>query len=135
VNPDAAEDPLSAFLEAASVPLDAAHDSGDLEQARAILAAHPEVAAANLQAAATQGDDAAVRRFLALEPGSAAARGGPRGWDALTHLCFSRFLRLDGERSEGFVRAAAALLDVGADPNSHWYSHDHEPPGSPVTPA
>src|SRR5438093_2246434 len=36
----------------------------------------------------------------ARDPGSAAAKGGPRGWDALTHLCFSRYLKLDRARSD-----------------------------------
>src|SRR5437870_10947766 len=51
-----------------------------------------------------------VRRFLAFDAGSATAKGGPRGWDALTHLCFSKYLRLDPTRTDGFVRTATALL-------------------------
>src|SRR5207253_2106329 len=94
-------DPLAAFLEAACVPLDRGHASGTLELAESIRAAYPEVAAANVHAAAILGDDAAVRRFLARDAGAATAKGGPRGWDALTHLCFSRYLRLDRSRSEG----------------------------------
>ena len=122
------EDPLAAFVEASCVPLDRAHVSGTLERAEAILAPHPEVALSNIHAAAILGDDAAVRRFLALDPGNATAKGGPRGWDALTHLCFSRYLRLDRARSEGFVLAARALLDAGANPNTGFYSFDQQPP-------
>ena len=108
-------DPVSAFIEAASVPLEGWHASGTLDAANAILAAHPSLADADVYAAATLGDDDAVRRHLARDPAAATAKGGPRGWDALTYLCFSRYLRLDPARSDGLVHAAAALLDAGAD--------------------
>src|SRR5207244_11978739 len=55
------------------------------------------------------------------------AKGGPRVWDALTYLCFSKYLRLDRTRSEGFVRAARALLDAGASANTGWYEMNHQP--------
>ena len=117
--PDA-EDPRAAFL-------DAAVWHGTLDRAAAILTAHPEVASSDIHTAAILGDAAAVRRFLELDPASATARRGPRGWDALTHLCFSKYLRLDPARSDGFVQAAAALLDAGADPNTGWYEMNHQP--------
>jgi len=120
-------DPLAAFIEAACVPLDAGHGSGTLDGAAAILAAHPDVATGDIHAAAILGDDAAVRRFLALDRANATVKGGPRGWDALTHLCFSRYLRLDPARSAGFVRAATALLDAGASANTGWYEANHQP--------
>jgi ankyrin repeat protein len=122
-----ADDALVTFIDAACVPLDASHASGTLERADAILAAHPEIANSGIHAAAILGDDAAVRRFLDRDPGSAMAKGGPRGWDALTHLCFSRYLRLDRTRSEGFVRAATALLDAGASANTGWTEPNHQP--------
>ncbi|PYP59694.1 MAG: ankryin [Gemmatimonadetes bacterium] len=120
-------DPLAAFIEVACVPLDSGHSSGILDRAEAILAAHPDIAASSIHAAAILGDDAAVRRFLVLDRGNATAKGGPRGWDALTHLCFSRYLRLDRARSAGFVRAATALLDAGADANTGWHEMRHQP--------
>jgi ankyrin repeat protein len=120
-------DPPAAFIEAACAPLDAGHASGTLERAEAILASHPEVASSSIHAAAILGDDAAVRRFLELDAGNATAKGGPRGWDALTHLCFSRYLRLDRARSDAFVRAARALLDAGASANTGWTEKNHEP--------
>ena len=113
---------LDAFIEAACVPLDAAHVSGTLEEAEALLAAHPEIATSGIHAASILGDDEAVRRFLARDAGEATARGGPRSWDSLTHLCFSRYLRLDRERSEGFTRSAEALLKAGANPNTGFFS-------------
>ena len=120
-------DPLTAFIDAACVPLDSGHASGTLERAEAILAAHPEVARSNIHTAAILGDDAAVRRFLEIDRGSATAKGGPRGWDALTYLCFSRYLRLDRARSDSFVRAATALLDAGASANTGWFETNHQP--------
>src|SRR5215213_1007960 len=123
-----AVDPVAAFLEVACVPLDAWHASGTLEQAEALLATHPQVAGSSIYTAAALGDEAGVRQFLSADPISATTKGGPRDWDALTHLCFSRYLRLDPTRSPGFVRAAEALLDAGASPNTGFYSNDHHPP-------
>lgn len=120
-------DPAAAFIQAACVPLDRAHVSGTLEEADAILAAHPTVAASSVHIAAILGDDVTVRRFLAQDPASATAKGGPRDWDALTHLCFSRYLRLDPARSTGFVHAAEALLDAGASANTGWWETHHQP--------
>src|SRR6266480_4777210 len=107
-------DPRAAFI-------DSAVWHGTLERASAILAEHPEIASSDIHSAAILGDDAAVRRFLELDPGNATVKGGPRGWDALTHLCFSKYLRLDRARSAGFVRAARALLDAGASANTGWH--------------
>jgi ankyrin repeat protein len=120
-------DPLASFIEAACVPLDSGHASGTLERAEAILAAYPEVASSDIYTAAILGDDAAVRRFLALDAGNGTAKGGPHGWDALTHLCFSRYLRLDRARSDGFVQAAEALLNAGASANTGFFEKNHQP--------
>jgi ankyrin repeat protein len=114
------EDPRAAFI-------DAALWHGPLNPAESILAAHPEIASSDIHTAAILGDDAAVRRFIAHDPASATAKGGPRKWDALTHLCFSKYLRLDRARSDGFVRAATALLDAGASPNTGFYNEEHQP--------
>ncbi len=107
--------------------LDAAVWHGPLDRAAEILGAHPEIADSSIYTAAILGDDAGVRRFLAADSAGATARGGPRGWDALTYLCFSKYLRLEPARSERFVRAAEALLDVGANPNTGFYEPDHRP--------
>jgi Ankyrin repeats (3 copies) len=119
----------AAFIRSACVPVDGSwHASGTLEEAQAILAAHPEVSASSIHVAAILADDAGVRRFLAVDPGAATETGGPYGWDPLTHLCFSRYLRLAPARSENFLRAAAALLDAGASANTGFHSTDHDPP-------
>jgi|HubBroStandDraft_6_1064221.scaffolds.fasta_scaffold04068_9 ankyrin repeat protein len=119
--------PVAAFIVAACVPRDALHSSGTLERAEAILAAHRDVESSDIHTAAILGDAAAVRRFLALDARKATAKGGPYGWDALTHLCFSRYLRLEQARSDGFAAAAKALLDAGASANTGWMETNHEP--------
>ena len=121
-------DALGRFIDAACVPLDSGHASGTLERAQEILSAHPDLPDRSIHAAAILGDAAALRRFLNRDAGNATAKGGPRGWDALTHLCFSRYLRLDHARSAGFVDAAGALLEAGASANTGFHSADHEPP-------
>ena len=115
-----AEDPKAAFL-------DSVVWHGSLDAAAAILAEYPGIAGSDIYMAAVLGDDAAVREFLAADPGSATAKGGPRGWDALTYLCFSKYLRLDRSRSEAFVRAATALLDAGASANTGFFDPNHKP--------
>jgi ankyrin repeat protein len=126
------EDPVAAFIEVACSPCHADHASGTLEHAEAILARYPEVATANIHTAAILGDDATVRRFLAQDARNATAIGGPNGWDALTHLCFSRYLRLDQTRSDGFVRAAEALLAAGASANTGWTEMIDHPNPRPI---
>ncbi len=124
-------DPVADFIRAACVPREDegfhAHASGALGRADQILAARPEVASASIHTAAIVGDDVAVRRFLTDDPSAATAKGGPWSWDALTLLCFSRYLRLDRTRSAAFVRAAEALLDAGADPNTGFFEQSHQP--------
>jgi ankyrin repeat protein len=122
-----AQDCVGAFIDAACVPLDAGHASGTLDDARAILAPDPGLAGRSIHAAAILADDIRVRGWFEKDVGLATSKGGPRGWDALTYLCFSRYLRLDEGRSEAFVRAATALLDAEADPNSGWYENNHRP--------
>jgi ankyrin repeat protein len=127
-SPDRADpDPQSAFIVAATAPREGGHRSGDLARADALLAAHPEIAGGSIHAAAILGDAKSVRAFLERDPASATAKGGPHDWDALTHLCFSRYLKLDPARSAGFVQAATALLDAGASANSGFWEPDHQP--------
>src|SRR5688572_22328278 len=97
------DETLGQFVEAACVPLDGGHGSGTLERAQAIVASHPELVTSSIHAAAVLGEDAVVRRFVERDRANATIKGGPRNWDALTHLCFSKYLRLDRARSAGFV--------------------------------
>jgi ankyrin repeat protein len=114
------DDPVTAFIEAAVW-------HGTLERAEAILAAYPDLANSSIHAAAILGDDDAVRRHLGLDAGNAMLKAGPYGGDALVYLCLSKYLRLDKARSESFVRAATALLDAGADPNTGFQSTGEYP--------
>ena len=99
---------------------------GPLDRSAELLAQHPEISAQSIHAAAILGDAVAVRRFLARTPSSATVRGGPRGWDPLTCLCFSKYLRLEPARTPDFVEAATALLDAGADPNTGFYAGEQQ---------
>jgi ankyrin repeat protein len=101
------------------------HDS--LERANAILVEHPELASSDIHIAAILGDDPAVRRFLAQDPACALATSEPWGGTPLTYLCMSRYLRLDPSRTDAFLRAAAALLDAGADPNGGFWTKGQHP--------
>jgi ankyrin repeat protein len=114
------EDPRTGFIKAAIW-------HGTLDQATTILAAHPQLADSSIHIAAILGDDFTVGRLLALDPGNATARSGPYGGDALVYLCLSKYLRLDPTRSDGFLRAAAALLDAGADPNTGFWTEGQYP--------
>jgi ankyrin repeat protein len=123
----AGDNVVDAFIEAACVPLDSGHASGTLDVATVLLARHPDIASRSIHAAAALGNADEVRRFVGDAAATATATGGPRGWDALTHLCFSRYLRLDRARSDDFVRAATVLLDAGASANTGWMEHNHQP--------
>ena len=112
------------FIAAACVPRDD-HGSGTVEVADSIRRAHPRLATDDIYAAAVVGDHAEVERLLSEDAGCATTHGGPYGWDALTYLCFSRYLRL--RPSAGFVHAARALLDAGADPNTGFFESAHQP--------
>jgi len=119
INSEAAAvaNPVAAFIEAAIW-------HGTLEAAEAVLAAHPAIARASIHVAAILGDDTAVRRFIAADPRNATKKEAPYDGDALVYLCLSKYLRLDKTRSEAFLRAATALLNAGADPNSGFWSKD-----------
>jgi ankyrin repeat protein len=108
-------DPRDDFLRAATW-------HGTLEEAEEFLRAHPGLATLDIHTAAVLGDHSAVRRFVAEDPASATRKSGPYGGDALNYLGLSKYLRLDPSRTEGFLRAAAVLLDAGADPNTGFWT-------------
>jgi ankyrin repeat protein len=116
-----------AFIIAASVPLNDWHASATKDEADQLLALNPAVSTANIYSAAVLGDDKSVASFLKTDKTLAVQKGGPHNWDPLTYLCFSRYLKLDPSRSEGFMQAAKLLLDAGADANSGWYETHHFP--------
>jgi ankyrin repeat protein len=92
-----------------------------------ILARYPAVATGSIYSAAVLGDEAAVSAWLARDPSLATATGGPHQWNALTYLCFSRYLRIDKSRSEAFVSTARVLLEAGANANTGWTEYIDDP--------
>ncbi len=115
-------DVQEAFLTAATVPLDHSHASGDLRAAHQLLSRDSSLESASIDTAATLGNPEHVATWLRINPALPTATGGPHRWDPLTTLCFSRFLRLDPTRRDGFLRSASLLLDAGADPNTGFWS-------------
>lgn len=118
---------IDRFLVASAIPVHDSHRSGDLEDARALLATDPLLASQSVYAAAVLGDAAAVQQWLARDASLATARGGAHGWDALTWCCFSRWLRDEPERAQEFVAVAQLLLDAGAPANTGFHSDPHNP--------
>ncbi|MDB5211717.1 MAG: ankyrin repeat-containing protein [Sediminibacterium sp.] len=121
---------VNAFVNAACVPIGpgvGSHQDGNIEAANKLLQSYPDITSENIYTAAILGESGTVKKFLAEDPASATQKGGPRNWDALTYLCFSRYLRLDKDRSEGFELTAKILLDAGADANAGFYENDHHP--------
>lgn len=107
--------------------LKAATWHGSLDAAEQVLASHPELARSSVQVAAVLGDAESVRRFIAADPACVAEKVPPYGGDALNYLGLSKYLRLDPSRTDGFLEAATALLDAGADPNTgFWHDGEHE---------
>ena len=100
---------------------------GGLEKANAILAAEPGLARRSIFTAAVLGDEDSIRSCLAADPAAASAVSPPYGATALVYLCFSNYLRLDPAWTPAFVRAAALLLDAGADPNGGFRSSGEHP--------
>ena len=60
--------------------------------------------------------------MLAERPQAAVEKGGPKGWEPLLYLAFSRVPR--PEVSDNAVAIATALLDKGADPNVFFAAGD-----------
>src|SRR5262245_47188448 len=66
------DDPVASFVDAACVPRDGrGHDSGALDEAKAIVERYPHVARASVYTAAILADEPAVRACLARDPGDA----------------------------------------------------------------
>jgi ankyrin repeat protein/GNAT superfamily N-acetyltransferase len=77
-----------------------------------------------LEAALVLGDDERVRTELARDRGAATRPLGSRRWQPLLYVTYSEFL--GGDRTEGLLACARALLDAGADPNAAWEDDEYE---------
>ena len=122
--------PANAFIAAACADPRSWHGGGTLEQAEMIVARYPHVATASVYCAAVLGDESAICDWLACDRSLVTAKGGPHGWDALTYLCFSRYLRIDKARSDAFAACARTLLESGGDANTGWMN-DFDDPSKP----
>jgi ankyrin repeat protein/GNAT superfamily N-acetyltransferase len=92
--------------------------SGRRDDAEALLARDPDLARVALDAALVLGDAQRVTATLARDPGTARRALGLRGWQPLLYVASSAFL--GGERTDGLVACAEALLGAGADPDAAW---------------
>jgi ankyrin repeat protein len=86
--------------------------------ARRLLERHPEIARDSFYTAIACGDLARVEQELTARPALAKEPGGPKEWEPLLYLCFSR--APVAEASESAVAIARLLLDHGADPNAYF---------------
>jgi hypothetical protein len=92
--------------------------SGRRADAEALLARDPDLARVALDTALVLGDAQRVTATLARDPGTARRALGLRGWQPLLYVAYSAFL--GGDRTDGLVACAEALLGAGADPDAAW---------------
>jgi ankyrin repeat protein len=115
------------FIRAACAPRDGGHSGGTLDRANELLEMLPAPAVNDICVASILGDSTVIAANLARDPASATATCAPFGWDPLTYLCFSRYLRLDAARADAFLESARLLLHAGADANTGFFEPGHEP--------
>ena len=86
--------------------------------ARRLLERYPDIADDSFYTEIACGDVDGVERTLTERPQAATEKGGPKGWDPILYLCFSRApLAAAGDNA---IAIARALLDHGADPNAYF---------------
>jgi ankyrin repeat protein len=85
-----------------------------------MLAQHPEIAAADFYTALVLGDVPRLKRALEESPEQATAKDGPKNWEPLLYVCFSRFANSRSSRAGNLTEAARLLLSHGADPNASY---------------
>ena len=109
--------PVNSFIEAAL---------SDWKQAENMLAERPDIATADLYTALVAGDLGRVEEAFKENPQAASVKGGPRGWEPLLYVCFSRFASKKSSRADRLVKSAEMLLRHGANPNA-FYVDEHWP--------
>jgi ankyrin repeat protein len=87
-------------------------------RAEDILIQHPSIAEAGFHVALVLGNVKDVERALTAAPALAKSRGGPRNWEPLLYVCFSRY------SGASVIETARVLLLHGADPNAAWIPED-----------
>lgn len=97
---------------------------GPIDEAEALRPSISE----DIYTAAVLGDIATVERLLAEDPSRATASAGPRDCNALSYLCFSKYLQRDGATDSRYLQCAKTLLAAGASAvTSGFYDNDHQP--------
>jgi ankyrin repeat protein len=86
-----------------------------LHIAHRLLERHPDIAHDSFYTAIVCGDVERVEHELAERPAMASEKGGPKGWEPILYLCFTRLLL--PATNDNAVTIARMLLDAGADPN------------------
>jgi len=119
--------PAAAFIESACpdqhVRGRPAHDTA-LFKATRMLEKEPALAAASFEAAIVCGNLDRVRRELDARPSLATQKGGPKSWEPLLYLAFTR-LNVPSSRDNA-VAMARLLLDHGANPNVSFKAGDSD---------
>ncbi|HTD98359.1 MAG TPA: ankyrin repeat domain-containing protein [Mucilaginibacter sp.] len=110
----------SGFIEAATW-------HGVADEADELLTKYPILNSGDIFTAAILGDAESVVHYLAENPANATATAEPFGGNALTYLCLSKYLRLKKRPAHGFLEAAEALIDAGADPSSGFWTTGKNP--------
>ncbi len=86
-----------------------------LHTAQRLLQRYPEIGRDSFSTAIVCGDSERVEKDLAERPERASEKAGPKGWEPILYLCFTR-LSLPAP-NDNAVAIARMLLDRGADPN------------------
>lgn len=98
----------------------------DLKKAQEMLAKHADIANAGLYAALVLGDFERAEEAFKENPKRVGIKGGPREWEPLLYVCFSRFASGKSSRADRLVKLAEMLLRYGANPNA-FYIHEQWP--------
>lgn len=119
------------FLIDAVLNYDGTDDPARRASAQALLAQHPDLPGCSIWAAAAAGDHHALVHFLSTDPASVRSPGGPKNWEPLLYLTYSRL----GPRTSGTDddRCLQALLDAGADPDAGWLTAGGSTPFTALT--
>jgi len=89
-----------------------------------ILERYPDVAHDSLCTAIVCGDVEAVQRALVERPEAANEKAGPKGWEPLLYLCFTRLRLPLAPTNDNALAIARLLLDHGADPTVYFMAGD-----------
>ena len=109
-------DPADLFCALGCLRYDQRDEPPRRDRAAALLAEDPSLVHRSIWAAATAADPDAVRRHLDRDRSLGRRAGGPRRWEPLLYLCYSR---VPTGRDVGEVlEVARVLLDAGADPDA-----------------